>query len=44
MPERGGRDAVTVQDVDYSWFAFGYRRAFQAPYDAQAAFDAYVEK
>lgn len=41
VPNRD-KSAAALQDAEYLWFTFGYRRAFQASYEAQAAFDAYV--
>lgn len=34
----------SVRDVDFTWFVFGYRKAFKASYEAQSAFDDYVGK
>ncbi|WP_456696389.1 DUF5819 family protein [Aeromicrobium sp. P5_D10] len=42
VPDVDDRSSKTVRDVEFSWFAFGYRRAFEATYEAQTAFDEYV--
>lgn len=39
VPDIGERSSKSIRDVEFSWFAFGYRRAYQASYEAQAAFD-----
>lgn len=41
VPARGSE---ALNNVDFSWFTFGYRRAYQAPYEAQTAFDDYLGK
>lgn len=42
VPKGDDRTSRSVRDVEFSWFAFGYRRAFEATYEAQEAFDDYV--
>ena len=44
VPKHADRDKKTLSDVDYLWFAFGYRRAFKGSYESQVAFDSYVKK
>lgn len=42
VPAASARPATSVRDVDFTWFVFGYRKAFKASYEAQSAFDDYV--
>lgn len=44
VPDRGDRDKTTLDDVDYLWFAFGYRQAYKGSYEAQSTFNSYVKK
>ena len=44
VPDHSDRDKTTLDDVDYLWFAFGYRRAYKGSYEAQTTFDSYVKK
>lgn len=44
VPPFADRATTTLRDVDYLWFAFGWRRAYRGSADAQSAFDSYVKK
>ncbi len=44
VPDYADRGSKTLKDVDYLWFAFGYRKAYRATYDSQVVFDSYVKK
>jgi hypothetical protein len=44
VPDHSDRDKTTLADIDYLWSEFGYRKAYQASYEAQTTFDSYVKK
>jgi hypothetical protein len=44
VPDHSDRDKTTLADIDYLWSAFGYRKAYQASYEAETTFDSYVKK
>lgn len=44
VPPRGEKGSRVLADVDYRWFAFGYRKAYKGSYEAQLVFDSYVKK
>lgn len=43
VPDYAQRADRTLDDVDYSWFVFGWRQAERTSPEAQSAFDAYLE-
>ena len=43
VPPFAKRGAEKLVDVEYLWFAFGWRPAFQGSIDAQSSFDSYVK-
>ena len=43
VPAFAKRHTDKLADVDYLWFAFGWRQAFHASYAAQSSFDSYVK-
>lgn len=43
VPAYSQRDERTLDDVDYSWFVFGWRQAERTSPDAQSAFSSYLE-
>lgn len=43
VPPFAKRDTDKLADVDYLWFAFGWRPAFHGSIDAQSAFNSYVK-
>ncbi|MRK03299.1 hypothetical protein GEV27_17440 [Aeromicrobium sp. S22] len=42
VPAGADRPADTLQDRDFRWFAFGFRRGFTASYEAQTAFERHA--
>lgn len=43
VPLFSQRDKVSIEDVEYLWFSFGWRAAFQGSLEAQSPFDAFVK-
>lgn len=43
VPDYADRAYRTLDDVDYSWFVFGWRKAERTSPDAQSAFDSFME-
>lgn len=44
VPSYADRKDTSLKDQKFAQFAFGYRAAFKGSYEAQSAFDDYVEK
>ncbi len=44
VPAYSDRDKMSLDDVDFATFSFGWRRTFHGSAEARASFDSYVEK
>ncbi|NRQ51255.1 DUF5819 family protein [Aeromicrobium stalagmiti] len=44
VPPAADRGTTTVRDKDFNYFRFGFRRGYDASFEAQTAFDDYVGK